>query len=268
MAYEARNRRAMPWRAPPLRVRADRSVNPYVIVVSEIMLQQTQVPRVMEKYPIFVKRFPNFASLARAPLSAVLASWSGLGYNRRALFLKRLGEAITREYRGQVPRDPKVLETLPGIGRATAGSICAFAFDMPVAFIETNVRRVFIHFFFPRKKRVRDEELMPLVARACPKQGARDWYYALMDYGSYLSKRIENPNRNSARYVKQKRFAGSQRELRGMIVKVLLARKRISVIGIANATGQPVARVRMVVASLEHDHMARRAGQLVSLLSS
>ena len=267
MAYEARNRRSMPWRAPPLRPRKDRSIDPYAVVVSEIMLQQTQVSRVMEKYPLFMSAFPDFASLARAPVAKVLGVWSGLGYNRRAVFLKRLSKTVTRDYGGDVPRDPVVLATLPGIGAATAGSICAFAFDIPVAFIETNIRRVFIHFFFPHKRRVRDQDIMPLVREACPKQGVRSWYCALMDYGAMLATKVENPNRNSAQYTKQKRFVGSSRELRGLIIKILLSRRAASFSLLARETGERAARVKEVVASLERDRMVLCAGRLVRLIS-
>lgn len=268
MAYEARNRRPMPWRAPPLRVRKDRSANPYAIIVSEIMLQQTQVSRVTEKYPLFMRTFPDFSTLARAPLDKVLRAWSGLGYNRRAAFLKALSETIVREHRGAVPRNPAALAALPGIGKATAGSICAFAFDMPVAFIETNIRRVFIHFFFKNRKRVRDQDILPLVERACPKQGSRDWYYALMDYGAFLAGQIENPNRKSAHYARQKRFEGSERELRGKIVRVLLSGKRVSFKRLSEEVREPLGRIRHAIASLERDRMVRTAGRSVCLVSS
>jgi A/G-specific adenine glycosylase len=174
------------------------SDDPYRILVSEIMLQQTQVERVAVKYPTFIAAFPDAATLARAPQSAVIAAWQGMGYNRRAIALKKCAEKITDEYGGTVPRDPDVLATFPGIGPATASSICAFAFNLPVVFIETNIRRVFIHSFFPDKEIVTDQEILPLVERALDREQPRVWYWALMDLGTELKKQMPNPNRKSA----------------------------------------------------------------------
>ena len=138
LTYYADHGRDLAWRT---------TTDPYRILVSEIMLQQTQVERVTVKYPAFIAAFPDFPSLAGAPLSDVLAVWQGMGYNRRAISLQKCARRVVEEYDTSLPQDPEVLETFPGIGRATAASICAFAFNMPVIFIETNIRRVFIHFF-------------------------------------------------------------------------------------------------------------------------
>ena len=154
--YEKSGRR-MPWRDTP---------DPYPVLVSEIMLQQTQVERVIVKFPAFVSAFPDFPSLAAAPLPDVLSAWQGLGYNRRALALRACAEIVVSRYRGALPADPGILSGFPGIGHATASSICAFAFNMPVVFIETNIRRVFIHFFFPGACKVSDSEILPLVEQA------------------------------------------------------------------------------------------------------
>lgn len=147
----------MPWRE---------TRDPYRIIVSEIMLQQTQVDRVRAKYETFLAAFPDLAALASAPLDRVLAAWQGLGYNRRAVALHRCARILEREHRGQVPDDTAALVALPGVGAATAASIRAFAFDAPVVFLETNIRRVFIHEFFPGREAVADGELLPLVAAA------------------------------------------------------------------------------------------------------
>src|ERR1700751_788981 len=114
--------------------------NPYFVVVSEIMLQQTQTQRVISKYEEFIAAFPDFKSLAAASLRDVLLVWQGLGYYRRARFLHQLAQIVVNEHGGALPQDQKVLQTLPGIGPNTAGSICAFAFNKPVVFIETNIR--------------------------------------------------------------------------------------------------------------------------------
>ena len=142
------------------------TTDPYQILVSEIMLQQTQVERVTAKFPEFIRAFPDFASLATAPLANVLTVWQGLGYNRRAIALQKCAIRVMNEYDGVLPADVDILATFPGIGRATASSIAAFAFNMPVVFIETNIRRVFIHFFFTDTDTVNDAEILPLVEKS------------------------------------------------------------------------------------------------------
>jgi A/G-specific adenine glycosylase len=189
------------------------------------MLQQTQVPRVIPKYREFIRRFPDFRVLARAPLADVLRAWQGLGYNRRALYLKRIAENVVQDYNGKLPRDPDILRTLPGIGTNTAGSIAAFAFNVPALFIETNIRRAFIHYFFPKRRLVQDATLLPLVQRSLVGQTPREWYSALMDYGAYLGEMLPktaNPNRRSKHYTRQAKFEGSIRQVRGAILKLLL----------------------------------------------
>lgn len=209
--YKAR-RRDLPWR---------NTQDPYHILVSEVMLQQTQVARVMEKYPLFLRRFPTVRSLAKAPLSAVLKEWSGLGYNRRAKFLKQAAENIVAQHNGRVPDSFGALFALPGVGESTAGGILAFAYNTPVVFIETNIRRVFIHHFFQDKKRVSDKDIVPLVQEALDRTHPREWYYALFDYGTHLAATIPNPNVRSRHYAKQSVFKGSVRETRGLILKSL-----------------------------------------------
>lgn len=196
--------------------------DPYRIVVSEIMLQQTQVERVSRMYSLFIKKFPSFKALARAPVSRVLLGWQGLGYNRRALNLQKLAQIVTEKYKGKLPETVEELDALPGIGKGTAGSLSAFVFNKPVPFIETNIRRVFLHHFFPGKKSVHDGGILKLVEKTVDKKNPREWYYALMDYGSHLGKKVENPNRRSKHYSKQSKFEGSNRQLRGRILKATL----------------------------------------------
>lgn len=203
----------MPWRD---------DVSPYSIFISEVMLQQTQVTRVLIKYPLFIQTFPDFKSLAEASASALLSAWQGMGYNRRALYLKAAGEIVYKKYNSHLPDDPILLDELPGIGYATACSIAAFAYNRPVVFIETNIRRVYIHHFFSEQQNVGDNDVLPLVERTVDKQNPREWYWALMDYGAYLAKQGENPNKKSKHYVKQKKFEGSIREVRGGVIKLLL----------------------------------------------
>ncbi len=203
-------------------------ISPYRILVSEIMLQQTQVPRVREKFRLFLRLFPSFRALAIASQADVLRAWQGLGYNRRALALYRCAQFVTRNYHGRLPRDYESLLRLPGIGPYTAGAIMAFAFDDKVPLIETNIRRVYLHHYFPGSASVPDNELMPLVTRHLEHvTSARQWYGALMDYGTYLTQAMPNANRRSKHYVRQAVFEGSFRQLRGRIVKMLAGHKKV-----------------------------------------
>ncbi|MCX6730282.1 MAG: A/G-specific adenine glycosylase [Candidatus Roizmanbacteria bacterium] len=211
--FYKKNKRAMPWRE---------DISPYSIFISEVMLQQTQVARVLIKYPQFIIRFPDFKSLAQAETPTLLSQWQGMGYNRRALYLRSASQIIIAKYDSLLPDDPVLLDELPGIGYATACSITAFAYNTPVTFIETNIRRVFIHHYFKDKENISDKDLLPLVERTVDKKKAREWYWALMDYGAHLGKIVDNPNKKSQHYVKQKKFVGSVREVRGGILKLLL----------------------------------------------
>jgi A/G-specific adenine glycosylase len=214
LSYYNNYGREMAWRD---------TTDPYQILVSEIMLQQTQVERVKIKFPEFIKTFPDFASLAVAPLDNVLSVWLGMGYNRRAIAIQKSAIRVMNEYNGILPADVDLLVTFPGIGRATASSIAAFAFNLPVVFIETNIRRVFIHFFFSGTDTVSDADLLPIVEKSLYKENPRVWYWALMDLGSALKKRVPNPNRRSVHYLKQSPFEGSDREIRGTIIRMLLS---------------------------------------------
>ena len=221
--YYRREGRVLSWRPPALALHASGEVvRPYEVLVSEVMLQQTQVGRVKEKYEEFIKRFPDVRALAQAPLSDVLRLWQGLGYNRRALFLKRAAEEVVAVHGGILPCSREVLETLPGIGGATAASIAVFAWNIPEIFVETNIRSVFIHFFFPDAEKISDAELLPLIEKTLDRKNPRERYYALMDYGTMLKKQHKNPSRRSAAHIRQKRFKGSLREARGAVIRAVL----------------------------------------------
>lgn len=202
-------------------------ITPYNIVVSEIMLQQTQADRVAKKFPSFIEKYPSFPSLSSAPLQEVLKEWQGLGYNRRALNLHRLATIVTEKYKGKLPRTYEELLDLPAIGPNTAGSIMAFAFNLPRPFIETNIRTVFIHFFFKNSKtKVDDKKIFPLIEKTLDVENPREWYYALMDYGNHLKKTTINPSRRSKHHVRQSTFKGSNRELRAQILRFILEKPR------------------------------------------
>ena len=232
------------------------------------MLQQTQVARVTEKYGLFIKKFPTFMALARATLAEVLTMWQGLGYNRRALSLKKLAETVMREYKGKLPHEPEELVKLPGIGAATAGSIAAFAFNHPSLFIETNIRRVFIHFFFSRSKKVSDDAIMRLVMQMVDLKNPREWYFALMDYGTMLAAQAkENPNRKSAHYVKQKPFIGSDRQVRGKIVALLVKHRSLTAQATAKEIREPRERIEKILAQLKKEGFVRCIGKSFRIVS-
>jgi A/G-specific adenine glycosylase len=241
--YFQQHGRHLPWRT---------SRDPYQILVSEIMLQQTQVERVTLKYEPFLAAFPDVASLARAPLAEVMAAWQGLGYNRRALALKRIAQRLMAEFGGRLPEAVDTLRTLPGIGPATAGALAAFAFNQPVGFIETNIRRVFIHCFFAGQHGIRDREILPLVEKTLDRERPRTWYYALMDYGAALRRPGANANRRSAHYQRQSPFTGSDRQIRGLILKTLLEAPAFSFTAAAlvQTIGQTPARTQSIIDTL------------------
>jgi A/G-specific adenine glycosylase len=231
-----------------------RTRDPYRILVSEIMLQQTQVARVEGFYGKFIGQFPDFRLLAKAKTADVLRAWQGLGYNRRALALQRLAREVLGKYGSRLSRDRKTLESLPGIGNYTASAIRTFAFNEPEIFIETNIRRVFIHFFFPKRRKVHDREIRALVARTLDSSNPRVWYWALMDYGAMLgATQKENPNRRSAHYAKQSKFAGSDRELRGKILRLLLAKKKNPQRPLFSILPQSRARISKITSDLKRE---------------
>ncbi len=234
------------------------TTDPYHILVSEIMLQQTQVERVSKKFTEFICAFPDFSSLAAATLANVLTLWQGLGYNRRAIALQKCAIRVMNEYNGVLPDDVDILATFPGIGRATASSIAAFAFNMPVVFIETNIRRVFIHFFFAATENVSDADIIPLVEKALYRENPRVWYWALMDLGSALKKTVPNPNRRSLHYTKQSPFEGSDRKIRGTLLKILLKNQFLKEEEILGCVAEDPHRVLRILGALESDGFIER----------
>jgi len=216
------NKRDFLWR---------KDITLYKIFVSEIMLQQTQTARVEPKFAAWLKLFPDVQSLALASRQQVLSAWQGLGYNRRGLALHEAAQRIVSEFGGKVPQDRDILQTFKGIGPNTAASICAFAFNRPVVFVETNIRTVFLHHFFSDKSlsssllavsnKIHDKQLLPLIAATLDHQNSRDWYYGLMDYGVHLKKELKVNNKQSAHYARQSKFIGSKRQVRGAIIRIL-----------------------------------------------
>lgn len=210
--FERNGRHNLPWR---------KTKDAYRILVSEVMLQQTQVERVIPYYRAFLAAFPNVEALAQAPLADVLRSWQGLGYNRRAKMLHEAAKTVVREHGGRMPKTIEELESLPGVGPYTARAVAAFAYNTDSIFIETNIRTAFTHHFFPDAESVHDTELLPLIEAAYPTGRAREWYGALMDYGSHLKRSGVRVNAKRKGYAKQKAFKGSLREVRGAILREL-----------------------------------------------
>ena len=210
--YRAHGRHDLPWR---------QTTDPYRILVSEVMLQQTQVERVISKYRAFLKQFPSARALAKASLKDVLVAWQGLGYNRRAKLLHQSALEVTEVHNGRFPRTFVGLQALPGIGPYTAGAVMAFAYNKPVPLAETNVRTVYLHHFFHDDTDVSDRDILALVTATLDQKHPREWYWGLMDYGAYLKKTVGNLNTKSKHYTKQSTFKGSDRQIRGAIIREL-----------------------------------------------
>lgn len=251
--YYAANKRDLPWR---------KTTDPYKIMVSEVMLQQTQVERVIPKYLAWIERFPDIPSLATSTLREVLTYWSGLGYNRRGQNLWKAAQVLEKDYNGSFEslinqaaykKDPLI--SLPGVGPYTAAAIRAFAWNQPVVVIETNIRTVYIHHFFANLHEVADKELVPLIAATLDKQNPRDWYNALMDYGTHLKSTIGNMSQKSKSYAKQASFAGSNRQLRGKILRQLLQQSPIDQALLCNSLNEDYDRFKKMIQQLVNEEL-------------
>lgn len=254
--FDSAGRAHLPWR---------KKVSPYQIMVSEIMLQQTQVDRVIPKFEAFVARFPTSESLAKAPVADVIRLWQGLGYNRRVLNLQKAAQKIVAEYQNQVPRELEELLKLPGIGPYTATAIQAFAFNLPSIVIETNIRTVFIFHFFHGADKVLDNELLPLIELTLDRSNPQRWYSALMDYGTYLKQQMPNPSRQSQTYTKQSPFKGSNRQIRGQILRLVSesGSSGVSEDELATALGEYSTKSQNVVKQMiKEGFVVYEAGQL------
>jgi A/G-specific adenine glycosylase len=247
-AFFAEHGRPFPWRDPR---------DPYEILVSEVMLQQTQADRVVPYYNRFLDRYPDITALSRARLATILKLWQGLGYNRRAKLLHDCAKYVTKHLDGQLPTDQHELEQLPGIGPYTASAIAAFAGNRPAMVIETNIRSVFIHEFFGDREGITDAEIIPLIEQTVDADSPRQWYSALMDYGAFLKRQGINPSRRSAHHVRQAPLKGSNREVRGAIIRELAAGPLAST-ELTAQTAFPEDRLAPALAGLAKDGLIRR----------
>lgn len=253
--YYRRAGRSFPWRE---------TADPYRILVSELMLQQTQTTRVVEKFVRFTDTLPDFFALAEASTHEVLSLWQGLGYNRRALYLKQAAGVVVDEHGGVLPSDETALVALPGVGPATAGAVLAFAFNEPAVFVETNIRSVFIHHFFEGRDAVSDRDILPLVDTTLDRDNPRTWYWGLMDYGVFLKESAGNPARRSAHHATQSPFRGSDREIRGAVLALLVERGVVTQDDILTRFPGETERVGRIVADLQREGFLDIRGDKIS----
>jgi len=252
-SYYAEHRRDLPWRD---------GADPYRVLVSEVMLQQTQVDRVIPRFTAFMQQFPDARSLADAPLVDLLAAWQGLGYNRRALNLQRAARMMVEQWGGSIPDDPVLLQQLPGIGPYTAGAIASFAFNRPQLFLETNIRAVLLHFFFADQEGIADKQLLPVAEAVLDRENPRTWYNALMDYGSDLKRRFPNPSRRSRHHTVQSRFEGSDRQIRGAVLRLLLGSHGMTVRAMQKQLDVEAERLARILEGMVKDGFIQKTGKV------
>ncbi|MBN2076195.1 MAG: hypothetical protein JW762_11655 [Dehalococcoidales bacterium] len=234
--------RVFPWRE---------TTDPYHILVSEFMLQQTQTSRVVDKYNEFITAFPDVFQLARSPFREVLRVWQGLGYNRRALALHKTAGEIADRFYGQVPDNPILLHQLPGVGEYTASAMIAIAFNKPAIVIDTNIRTVYLYFFFRETETVGKNEIVPFIEATLDQDSPREWYYALFDYGAMLKR--ENKDREAGKRRKQSTFRGSDREIRGDILRLLLDTEEMTEDQLFARLLSDEDRIRRIVSQLHEE---------------
>ena len=258
LEWYQKNKRDLPWR---------RTKDPYKIWVSEMMLQQTQVERVIPKYRAFLKKFKTVQKLSKASLGDVLLLWQGLGYNRRGKMLHQCAQIVVKDYKGVFPQLECELQKLPGIGTYTSSAMVAFAFNAPTSLIETNVRTVYLHHFFSEVEEVTDAEILEIITRTRDEKKSREWYYALMDYGSHLKKEYRNLNTKSAHYTKQSSFKGSDRQIRGAVIRSLSKLSKTRKALLAELSSFEDIRVDAQVEKLEQEEMVVYKNKKYSLPS-
>jgi A/G-specific adenine glycosylase len=251
--YAEFGRHDLLWRLPE----PDGNFSPYKIMVSELMLQQTQVNRVLPKYDEFLRLFPSVQALAVSSLGDVLVAWQGLGYNRRAKFLWQSAQMVVNELNGEFPVTKEELVKLPGIGANTAGAVLAYAYNQPVSFVETNIRTVYIHHFFDNETEVSDKDILAIVERTLPLENPREWYWALMDYGTAIKQQHGNKSCASKSYAKQSPFEGSRRAVRGAVIRAL-AQRPYAYEALEVAVSDP--RFESVLQDLVHEGMVAEQG--------
>jgi len=250
--YETHGRKELSFRL---------TTDPYAIAVSEIMLQQTQVERVVPKYEAWVNRWPDWQALANTTTQQLLSAWSGLGYNRRAIYLGKMAKVVVSEHGGRLPQEPSQLEILPGIGPYTSRAILIFAFNKPLATVDTNIRRVLIHELnLPLD--ISPAELQMVANDVLPKRRSRVWHYALMDYSRgglpYTETKVKP-------LTTQSKFEGSIRQIRGEIIRRLTSQRSVRLSSIAKTLKRDMVDVEKAALGLEKDGMIVRTKKSVRL---
>lgn len=244
--------RVFPWR---------KTTNSYRIAVSEVMLQQTQTERVLEKYAAFIKRFPSWRSLAGASTAEVLSSWQGLGYYRRALNLHRAAKIIVSDFKGRLPNELSELRALPGFGAYTAAAVLTFSTNKPHVMIETNIRDLYLYAFFSDQDSVSDKDVLKVVEETMDVEEPRTWFYALMDAGVELKKARKGVNRRSKHYSQQSAFIGSRRQVRAAVLKVLTQQGNRSVSELCGEVPFERERIKEAIDALCRDGFLASVGR-------
>jgi A/G-specific adenine glycosylase len=252
LSYFKKHGRDLPWR---------RTRSPYKILVSEVMLQQTQVERVRERYGEFLHAFPSWRALSEATPREVVSAWMGLGYYRRALNLHRAARDVCCAHKGRAPRSVEGLQRLPGIGPYTAAAVAAFAYGEPAPMIETNIRTVFLYVYFSNRTRVSDREVMMKVRETLYEKDPRAWFYALMDLGAEIKRHVKGINKRSRHHAKQSRFEGSQRQARARILRLLTRLKSASKADLVRKVSGGAGQAERALLSLERDGLVQRDGR-------
>jgi A/G-specific adenine glycosylase len=244
--------RSFPWR---------KTDDPYKILVSEVMLQQTQTERVEGKYREFLRHFPTVRALSNAPLADLLAVWTGLGYYRRALNLHRAAKVIVDELKGEIPNTVEELRALPGIGPYTAAAVAAFAFNAPVPMIETNIRALYLYTFFSEREEVHDREILAVIDETLYRKDPRTWFYALMDCGVELKKYRKKVHHRSKHHAPQSRFEGSLRQVRAAVLTLITQRSPIKETTLKRSLPYENERIEQVLSALASDGFIEKSAR-------
>lgn len=251
LRYFKKSGRVFPWRS---------TRDPYKILVSEVMLQQTQTERVLVKYAEFLNVFPTWEALSKATPADVVKVWMGLGYYRRAFNLHKAAQCVWNEYGGAPPETAEGLKNLPGVGPYTAAAVAAFAFGEPAPMIETNIRSVYLYTFYPQVCGVSDKEILRRVEETLYRRDPRLWFYALMDLGVELKKHTKGINQRSKHHVKQSRFEGSLRQVRAAVLRVVAEAASIRRVDISRKISYDAEKIEAAIEALQAEgliHLVR-----------
>ena len=255
LGYFKKSGRDFPWRE---------TTDPYKILVSEVMLQQTQTERVVVKYAEFLKAFPTWKALSNATAAEVVKVWMGLGYYRRAFNLHKAAQCVWNEYGGVPPQTAEGLKNLPGVGPYTAAAVAAFAFGEPAPMIETNIRSVYLYTFYPQVLAVSDKEILQKVEETLYKRDPRSWFYALMDLGVELKKHTKGINQRSKHHVKQSKFEGSQRQVRAAVLRAITEAASIRRAEISRKLSYDADKIEAAITALQAEGLIQtlRGGRI------